>query len=119
MTVEIVQTFRIEAAHSLPRVREGHRCRRLHGHSYQVDVHVAGPVDPETGWVIDFYDIEALFAPVLDALDHRVLNEVPGLDNPTAENIAVWVWRRLAPVLPTLSAVVVHETGSSRAIYRG
>ena len=119
MSVEIVQTFRFESAHSLPRVPDTHKCKRLHGHSYQVDVHVLGPVDPDTGWVIDFFDIEAFFSPISKALDHRVLNDVPGLDNPTAENMAVWIWRKLKPVLPALSQVVVHETGTSRAIYRG
>lgn len=118
--VEIVQTFRFEAAHFLPNVRPGHRCMRVHGHSYQIDVHLTGALDPATGWVVDFYDIEAAFGPVMETLDHHLLNEVPGLENPTAENIAVWVYRRLrAGGLSLVSQIVVHETGSSRAVYRG
>jgi 6-pyruvoyltetrahydropterin/6-carboxytetrahydropterin synthase len=89
----------------------------MHGHSYRIDVHVSGPVDPHTGWVVDFYDIEAAFEPVMAALDHRVLNEVDGLENPTAENIAEWIWNAL-PALDGLAQVVVHETEFSRAIYR-
>jgi 6-pyruvoyltetrahydropterin/6-carboxytetrahydropterin synthase len=116
---EIIQGFRFEAAHFLPAVGPQHRCRRVHGHSYKVDVHVVGEVDPATGWVVDFYDIEAVFAPLLNTLDHHLLNEVPGLENPTAENIALWIWGRLSPALPGLSAVVVHETEHSRAVVRG
>jgi 6-pyruvoyltetrahydropterin/6-carboxytetrahydropterin synthase len=116
---EIVQGFRFEAAHFLPNVVPGHRCRRIHGHSYKVEVQVAGEVDPQSGWVIDFYDIEAAFTPVMEALDHHLLNEIPGLENPTAENIAIWIYKALAPGCPALSAVVVHETEHSRAIYRG
>ncbi len=118
-TVEIVQKFRLEAAHFLPHVPEGHRCKRVHGHSYTIEVFVEGQVDPHTGWVIDFYDIEAAVDPVVQRLDHYLLNEVPGLDNPTAENIAMWVWRQVKPGLPELSQIVVHETEMSRAIYRG
>lgn len=119
MNAEIVQSFRLEAAHFLPNVHETHRCRRIHGHSYKIDVHVSGDVDPTSGWVVDFYDIEDVFAPLLKTLDHYLLNEVAGLENPTAENIAIWVWDRLKPSLAGLSAVVVHETESSRATVRG
>lgn len=119
MTAEIVQSFRLEAAHFLPNVPEQHRCRRVHGHSYKIDVHVSGEIDPQTGWIVDFYDIEAVFQPLLKRLDHYLLNEVPGLENPTAENIAAWVWERLKPGLPGLCQVVVHETEMSRAIVRG
>jgi len=118
MSTEIVQAFRFEAAHSLPNVPEGHRCKRIHGHSYRVDVHVTGPVDPHTGWVVDFYDIEAAFGPVMEALDHQLLNEVAGLENPTAERIASWIWSQLS-ALQGLSQVVVHETEHSRAVYCG
>jgi 6-pyruvoyltetrahydropterin/6-carboxytetrahydropterin synthase len=116
--VDIFREFAFEAAHYLPRVPPGHQCSRLHGHSYVVEVHVTGPVDPEAGWVLDFGDIKAAFAPFLGQLDHHCLNEVPGLDNPTSENLAVWVWRALAGSLP-LSAVLVRETCTSGCVYRG
>lgn len=118
MRAEIAQDFTFEAAHFLPRVPEGHKCRRLHGHSYRVTVQLEGEVDPNTGWVVDFFEVEEAIRPVHDRLDHTLLNEVPGLDNPTSENIARFVWERLAERLRGLSQVVVHETCQSRSIYR-
>jgi 6-pyruvoyltetrahydropterin/6-carboxytetrahydropterin synthase len=116
--MEIFREFTFEAAHRLPGVPEGHKCRRLHGHSFRVEVHVSGEVDPEAGWVMDFADLKAAFAPLHDQLDHRYLNEVPGLANPTSEVLARWIWDRLAGALP-LTAVVVRETCTSGAVYRG
>jgi 6-pyruvoyltetrahydropterin/6-carboxytetrahydropterin synthase len=116
---EIFKEFRIEAAHLLPNVAEGHKCRRLHGHSFLVSVHVAGPVGDRTGWVMDFADLSAAWAPLHDQLDHRYLNEVPGLENPTSEHLARWVWEHLVDDLPDLSRVVVHETCTSGCEYRG
>lgn len=118
MEAEIVRTFRFEAAHYLTNVPTGHPCGRMHGHSYVVDVHVAGPVG-DAGWVIDFSDIERAFAPLLAALDHRLLNEVEGLANPTAEHLAAWIWDRLRKPLPMLAQVVLHETVDTRVIFRG
>src|SRR5688572_8414109 len=106
----IVKEMRFEAAHRLPNTPEGHKCRRLHGHSFRCEVHVSGAVDPKSGWVRDFADLTEAFAPLMAQLDHHFLNEVPGLENPTSENLATWIWSRLAPALPGLSAVVVHET---------
>lgn len=119
MESEIVQAFRLEAAHSLPNVPDTHKCKRVHGHSYRIDVHVKGDVDEHTGWVVDFYDIEAAFEPIHHMLDHRLLNNVEGLENPTAERIAAWVFTRLRGELAGLCQVVVHETEGSRAICRG
>jgi len=117
--MEIFKDFRIEAAHRLPNVPPGHKCARLHGHSFRVSVHVAGPLEPHLGWVCDFAELSAAFAPVLEALDHRYLNEIPGLENPTSEQLALWLWDRLAPRLPTLSRIVIHETCTSGCEYRG
>lgn len=119
MRVELVKCFTFEAAHLLPTFPDGHKCRRLHGHSFRVDVHVEGPVDAEKGYLVDYGEIKQAFGPVRDALDHHYLNEIPGLENPTAENLAAWIWERLAPVLPELSRIVVHETCTSRCIYDG
>lgn len=116
-TVRITQGFTFEAAHFLPHVPPTHRCRRMHGHSYKVELTLEGPVDPATGFVADFFDIEAAFAPLLARLDHYCLNEVEGLENPTAENIAVWIWERAKPALPQLAAVRVFETPLSYAEY--
>lgn len=117
--MDIFKVFTIEAAHLLPNVPPGHKCARLHGHSFRIEVHVGGDPGVESGWVMDFADIKAAFAPLYDALDHRYLNEVDGLDNPTSERLAMWVWERLKPALPGLSEVVVHETCTSGCRYRG
>ena len=117
--VEIYKSFTLESAHRLPNVPTGHKCARVHGHSFRVDLHVAGPVDPHLGWVVDFSVIKQAFAPLFERLDHRYLNDVPGLENPTSENLARWIWRELKPALPELSRVVVHETCSSGVSYAG
>jgi len=117
--VEIFKLFSVEAAHWLPNVPPGHKCRRMHGHSFQIEVHVEGPVDAELGWVMDFADIKAAFGPIEERIDHYCLNEVPGLENPTSENLARWIWAELLPALPLLSKVVVKETCTSGSVYRG
>lgn len=119
MTTEVFREFGFEAAHRLPNVAPGHKCARLHGHSFRVRVHVTGPVDPQAGWVVDFGEIAEACRPVRDALDHRYLNEIAGLENPTSEVLAAWIWERLAPVLPGLSKVVVRETCTSGVEYHG
>jgi 6-pyruvoyltetrahydropterin/6-carboxytetrahydropterin synthase len=119
MRAEIVKTLSFEAAHRLPNVPAGHKCARLHGHSFKVEVRVGGEVDPRLGWVRDFDDLKQAFAPLHEALDHRYLNDVPGLENPTSENVARWIWERLADKLPGLLEVTVQETCTSRCTYRG
>jgi len=109
----------VPVAHLLPGVPDGHKCGRLHGHSFRVSVHVEGTPDPVTGWVMDFADLAAAAAPTIDALDHRYLNEVPGLENPTSEHLAAWIWERLAPELPGLTQITVRETCTSGCTYRG
>lgn len=116
--MEIFKEFTFEAAHRLPRVPDSHKCGRLHGHSYRATVHIKGDIDPDEGWVLDFAEIKVAFAPLHDQLDHRYLNEVEGLENPTAENVARWIWERLTGALP-LAAVAVRETDTSGATYRG
>jgi 6-pyruvoyltetrahydropterin/6-carboxytetrahydropterin synthase len=117
--MEIYREFTFEAAHRLPHVPEGHKCARLHGHSYRVSVHVEGPVGAQSGWVRDFADLAEAWRPLHDALDHRYLNDVDGLDNPTSEVVAAWIWDRLTGALPGLSAVGVRETCTSGCVYRG
>jgi 6-pyruvoyltetrahydropterin/6-carboxytetrahydropterin synthase len=117
--VEIFKEFCFEAAHQLPNVPPGHKCARLHGHSFRVTVYVRGEVDADSGWVMDFADIAAAFEPLRAQLDHRFLNEVEGLSNPTSENLARWIWARLDPTLPGLSAIVVHETCTAGCRYAG
>lgn len=117
--MDIFKIFTIEAAHLLPNVPDGHKCRRLHGHSFRIEVRVRGDVDPRAGWVQDFADVATAFKPLFDQLDHHYLNEIEGLENPTSENLARWVWQRLKPRLPGLSEIVVRETCTAGCIYRG
>ncbi len=119
MKMELRKTFQFEAAHLLPKLPPSHKCRRLHGHSFRVDVAVTGECDPELGWVMDYADISAAFKPIYQQLDHYYLNEIPGLENPTSENLAIWIWERLQPALPQLTEIMVAETCMSRCIYRG
>ena len=119
MNVELVKEFSFEAAHHLPNVPEDHKCRRLHGHSYRVAITVKGEVDDEMGWLIDYGEIKACIAPVRAQLDHYYLNEIEGLENPTSEVLAAWIWERLVDDLPMLYSIQVHETCESSCIYRG
>lgn len=117
--VELEHSFGFEAAHSLPNVPEGHKCRRLHGHSFRCTVTVRGPIDEHLGWLIDYADIKEAVRPIRAALDHYHLNEIDGLENPTSENLAVWIWRRLARSLPSLREVRIAETCTNSCAYRG
>jgi 6-pyruvoyltetrahydropterin/6-carboxytetrahydropterin synthase len=119
MNIELRKTFQFEAAHRLPRLPESHKCHRLHGHSFQTEIVVAGECDPRLEWLVDYADLSEAFRPLWEQLDHRYLNEIPGLDNPTSENIAVWIWDRLKPRLPLLTEVVVAETCTARCVFRG
>jgi 6-pyruvoyltetrahydropterin/6-carboxytetrahydropterin synthase len=117
--MEIFKSFTLEAAHRLPNVPPGHKCARVHGHSFRVEIHVRGPVGEHSGWVLDFAELKAAFEPLFARLDHHYLNDVPGLENPTSENLARWIWRELEPALPLLARVVVHETCTSGCSYSG
>ena len=117
--MEIFKEFSIEAAHRLPKVPRGHKCARLHGHSFKLRIAVAGPVGEDTGWVLDFAEIKVAFEPLFRQLDHRYLNDIEGLENPTSENLARWIWQRLKPELPPLSSIQIRETCTSGCIYRG
>ena len=119
MRIELRKSFQFEAAHLLPHLPETHKCRRLHGHSFKAEIVVRGECDPKLGWLIDYADISSAFHPLWEQLDHRYLNEVPGLENPTSETIAVWVWERLKPRLPLLSEVMIAETCTAQCVYRG
>lgn len=119
MHVRLAKSFTFEAAHWLPSFPEGHKCRRLHGHSFRVDIVVEGEVDRAKGYLVDYGDIKRATEPIEKALDHYCLNDVEGLDNPTSEMIAKWIWDRIKPSLPLLAEVIVHETCTTRCEYRG
>ncbi len=119
MHCQLVRSYEFEAAHRLPNVPVGHKCARLHGHSYQLTVHIEGEVDSELGWVMDFAEIDKHVEPLVRKLDHQLLNEIPGLTNPTSEHLAAWLWHQIKPDLALLSELHISETRSSRCIYRG
>jgi 6-pyruvoyltetrahydropterin/6-carboxytetrahydropterin synthase len=119
MNVRLTKQFHFEAAHDLPTFPAGHKCRRLHGHSFRFDVVVEGDVAPEKGYLIDYGDIKLAVEPIVKQLDHYYLNEIEGLSNPTAENVAKWLWDRIKPKLPLLANIMVHETCTSSCEYRG
>jgi len=117
--MEIFKEFTFEAAHYLPNVPAGHKCKRLHGHSFHVSVYVRGPVGEHSGWIMDFADIKSAFEPLHRQLDHYCLNDIPGLENPTSENLARWIWHRLKPSLPLLCKIIIRETCCSGCSYTG
>ena len=117
--IEVVKDFRFEAAHFLPNVPEGHKCRRIHGHSFRGEVAVRGPIDPKLGWLIDFADLKKVVDPIVARLDHYLLNEIPGLENPTSEILAMWIWRALIDQVSNLHRVTIEETCTSRCHYFG
>jgi 6-pyruvoyltetrahydropterin/6-carboxytetrahydropterin synthase len=117
--MEIFKEFTFEAAHRLPNVPEEHKCHRFHGHSFRVRVYVEGDLDPKLGWIMDFADIKKAVKPIIKQLDHYFLNEIEGLENPTSEVLAKWIWERLEPALPALSRVEVGETCTSGCVYKG
>jgi len=119
MKMELRKSFQFEAAHLLPHLPETHKCRRLHGHSFKVEIVVAGECDAKLGWLMDYAEIKAVFSPIWEKLDHHYLNEIRGLENPTSENVAAWIWQQLKPNLPLLVEVVVAETCTAQAVYRG
>ncbi|MDM8547155.1 6-carboxytetrahydropterin synthase QueD [Candidatus Venteria ishoeyi] len=117
--MEIFKDFSFDAAHHLPNVPEGHKCARLHGHTYRIRIYICGEVGEDSGWVMDFGDIKQIFQPIYQQLDHYYLNEIPGLENPTAENLARWIWQHLKPTLPLLSKIMVKETCTAGCVYSG
>lgn len=119
MSTTIYKDFTFEAAHKLPHVPEGHKCGRLHGHSFMVRLEITGEVDAHSGWIIDFSEVKGIFKPILEQLDHHYLNDIAGLENPTSEVLAQWIWQQTKPHLPLLSAVTVKETCTAGCVYRG
>lgn len=119
MNVRLVHEFKFESAHFLPKVPPGHKCQRTHGHSFRVELSLEGPVNPDTGWFIDFGDIHDAWEPLHKRLDHNLLNDIEGLENPTSEVLSKWIWDHLKPTLPSLTRVTLWETSDARCEYEG
>ncbi|PWG81653.1 6-carboxytetrahydropterin synthase QueD [Pararcticibacter amylolyticus] len=115
----IYKQFTFDSAHFLPNVPAGHRCGSMHGHTYKLTVFFEGDLDPVQGWVIDFNDIKKIISPLIDSVDHKLLNDIPGLENPTSEVMASWFWNKIKPEIPSLSRIELSETPSTGVIYEG
>ncbi len=118
MEAELSRKYRVSAAHKLTSVSARHKCSRIHGHDFEIEVGVRGPVDEERGWVMDFAEIDEAVLPLIEQLDHCLLNEIEGLDNPTSEHLAAWLLERLSGRLPYLAWVAVSESPTSRCVVR-
>lgn len=117
--MEIYREFAFDAAHFLPNVPPGHKCKDIHGHTYHIRIYIQGSPDKNLGWIIDFKELKNLITPVIDEVDHHLINNVPGLENPTAENLTIWFWQKLKPLFPSLSRIELKETPNTGVIYSG
>jgi 6-pyruvoyltetrahydropterin/6-carboxytetrahydropterin synthase len=117
--MEIYKEFSFDSAHFLPNVPDGHKCKNMHGHTYRLRVFIKGPIDPQLGWIMDFKELKDALSGVIDQLDHQVINEIKGLENPTAENITSWIWKQIKPLLPLLHKIELYETPTTGVIYYG
>jgi 6-pyruvoyltetrahydropterin/6-carboxytetrahydropterin synthase len=117
--MQIYKEFSFDSAHFLPNVPDGHKCKEMHGHTYRLKVFIQGDLDPKLGWIMDFKELKDALLPVIDQLDHKLINNIKGLDNPTAENITVWIWNQIRPSLPLLSRLELYETPTTGVIYEG
>ena len=117
--MEIYKEFAFDSAHFLPNVPEGHKCKNMHGHTYRLRVCIKGEPDPHLGWLMDFKDLKDVVSKVIDQMDHKLINDIPGLENPTAENITIWIWKQIRPLLPLLSRIELYETPKTGVIYTG
>lgn len=117
--MKIYKDFSFDSAHFLPLVPDGHKCKNMHGHTYRIRVFLEGQPDPHLGWIMDFKELKDIVGPVIDRLDHQLINDIEGLENPTAENITVWIWQQIKPMLPLLSRIELYETPTSGVIYEG
>jgi len=117
--MNLFKIFTFDAAHKLPQLPPDHKCSKLHGHTFKVEVHINGPINEEFGWVVDYKTIKELVSPIINQLDHTYLNDIKGLENPTTENIAKFLWKKILPIMPILCKIIVQETPNSGAIYSG
>lgn len=115
----LFRKFTFDAAHFLPHVPEGHKCREIHGHTYHLTIFLEGTPDPHTGWVMDFAALKMAVEPIIQRVDHQFLNHIPGLENPTCEHIAIWLWNAIKPIVPALKKVELNETPTSGVVYEG
>jgi len=119
MRARLTKEFRFEAAHTLPSLPEDHKCRKMHGHSFKIEIHIEGEVDPKIGWIYDHKEISAAMNPLIDMLDHSYLNDIEGLESPTIEIMAAWFWKKLDPQLKGLKEIKIYETPTASCSFFG
>lgn len=117
--MQIFKQFSFDSAHFLPHVPDGHKCKEIHGHTYRMIVYINGELIKDLDWVMDFAEMKKVIAPVIKTIDHKLLNNIPGLENPTCEIIAVWLWNKIKPEIPLLSKIELYETPTSGVVYEG
>ncbi len=117
--LEVFKEYSFDSAHMLPNVPPNHKCARIHGHTFIVTIHVSGDLKGDYGWVEDYADISAVVKPIIERLDHQYLNDIKGLENPTSENLAQWIWAEVVGGLPGLSKIIVKENPAAGCIYTG
>lgn len=117
--MKIFKKFTFDSAHFLPNVPEGHKCKEIHGHTYKLTVFLEGELEKDLNWVSDFAEVKRVIKPVIDRIDHKLLNNIEGLENPTCEQIAIWLWDKIKGDMPLMSRIELHETPTSGAIYEG
>jgi 6-pyruvoyltetrahydropterin/6-carboxytetrahydropterin synthase len=116
----VFRTFRFHAARHLPNLDDNHICKQTHGHTFNLTVYVEGNIDTTTGFVIDFFDIDKIVnANILSIIDHKLLNDIPNLSNPTSENLSKWIWNTLAVKIDGLSKISLSEDHGTGIIYKG
>jgi 6-pyruvoyltetrahydropterin/6-carboxytetrahydropterin synthase len=117
MKYELKQHFQIESARFLPKLPKTHPCSQVHGHSFKIVLTLVGDLNPEIGWVMDYHEITKIMTPLLTQLDHKLLNEVSGLENPTSELLAKWIYEKAGSQIPLLKRVSVMETPTTECSY--
>jgi len=117
--MQVFKQFTFDSAHYLPNVPDGHKCKETHGHTYRLIVYLEGELEKNLGWVMDFADMQKVIDPIIKSIDHKMLNNISGLENPTCEILAVWIWEKIKPQIPLLTKIELNETPTSGVVYEG
>jgi 6-pyruvoyltetrahydropterin/6-carboxytetrahydropterin synthase len=115
----IYKKITFDSAHFLPHVPIRNKCKNVHGHTYTLTIFIEGAPPAHEGWVIDYGDLKKIITLVIDQVDHHLLNDLPGLENPTSEILAIWLWNKIRLLLPALKRIELSETATSGVIYEG
>jgi len=117
--MQIFKQFTFDSAHFLPYVPDGHKCKEIHGHTYYMTVYIEGNLDKKLDWIMDFTEIKGVIKPIIESIDHKLLNNLSGLENPTCEVLVMWLWNKIKPKIPLLTKIILNETPTSGTVYEG